>query len=351
LTYEVARRLVRAGNSVEWFAASFPKAPAEETLDGVQVIRAGRQWTVHWHAFKHYRKSLRGRFDLVIDEVNTMPFFTPMWAGIPIVMLIFQLAREVWWYESPPPISAIGYAAEPIYLQAYRNTPVLTISRSTEQDLRRLGFIGPITIIPIGIEEVASSQQSKATTPTFLYVGRLAPSKRIAHMVQALAQFRRATGSGLLWLAGSGSERYQRSLLKLARRLRVEDSVVFLGRVSPQEKHRLMSEAHALLMTSVREGWGLVVTEASACGTPAIVYDVPGLRDSVRNESTGLVVPPRPGDLNAAMLRVTTDPSLYDYLVAEGQRWSGTLSFDKSAQAVGHELARIRLKSSSEVRA
>jgi glycosyltransferase involved in cell wall biosynthesis len=131
----------------------------------------------------------------------------------------------------------------------------------------------------------------------------------------------------------------------------VGDSVVFWDRVSPQEKHRLMSEAHALLMTSVREGWGLVVTEASACGTPAIVYDVPGLRDSVRNESTGLVVPPRPGSLFDAMLRLTRDPSLYDHLIAEGRRWSGTLSFDVSAQVVGQELARIRLESSSQVRA
>jgi len=331
---------VTAGDSVEWFGASFSGAPAEETLDGVRIVRAGRQWSVHWHAFNHYRKSLQNRFDLVIDEVNTMPFFTPLWAGIPTVMLIFQLAREVWWYESPPPINAIGYATEPVYLRAYRHTPVLTISRSTEQDLRRLGFSGPISILPIGIEEVDPLQQSKATTPTFLYVGRLAPSKRVGHMVQALAQFRRATGSGRLWLAGTGSERYKRSLLGLAGRLGVGDSVVFWGRVSAQEKHRLMSEAHALLMTSVREGWGLVVTEANACGTPAVVYDVPGLRDSVRNESTGLVVPPRPDSLCEAMIRITNDTGLYDRLVAEGRRWSGTLSFDEAARFVKLALER-----------
>jgi glycosyltransferase involved in cell wall biosynthesis len=249
-------------------------------------------------------------------------------------MLIFQLAREVWWYESPFPISAIGYAIEPVYLRGYRHTPVITISRSTEQDLRKLGFKGPITVIPIGIDEVASSQHTKAPSPTFLYVGRLAPSKRIAHMVRALAQFRQARGVGRLWLAGTGSGRYQRSLAELARHLNVEDSVIFLGRVSEQEKRRLMSEAHALLMTSVREGWGLVVTEASACGTPAVVYDVPGLRDSVRNESTGLVVPPHPSSLFEAMVRVTSDRGLYDRLVAEGQRWSRTFSFDEAARLV-----------------
>jgi glycosyltransferase involved in cell wall biosynthesis len=157
-------------------------------------------------------------------------------------------------------------------------------------------------------------------------------------MLEALAQFRRATGAGTLWLAGSGSERYQRSLTKLAQRLNVEDNVVFFGRVSALERQRLMAEAHVLLMTSVREGWGLVVTEANSCGTPAIVYDVPGLRDSVRNESTGLVVPPRPDDLCAAMIRVTRDDGLYALLVTQARLWSSTFSFDETALLIEQTL-------------
>lgn len=301
-------------------------------------MRAGRQWTVHWHAFKRYRKYLRGHFDAVIDEVNTMPFFTPFWAGIPTFMLIFQLAREVWWYESPFPISAVGYALEPLYLRGYRRTPVLTISRSTEQDLRKLGFKGPITLIPIGIERVTSPSRSKAESPTFLYVGRLAPSKRVGHMLEALALFRQATGTGILWLAGTGSPKYRRDLMKDIQRLHLAGSVVFWGRVSALEKHDLMAQATALLMTSVREGWGLVVTEASACGTPAIVYDVPGLRDSVCDELTGLVVTPRAPSLADAMRRLTTDRQLYARLASEAKHWSKTFSLDDAASVVGETL-------------
>jgi glycosyltransferase involved in cell wall biosynthesis len=330
------------GHEVEWFSASFPGADPVEVVEGIRIVRAGRQWTVHWQAFKRYRKRLRGRFDVVIDEVNTMPFFTPYWAGIPSVMLIFQLAREVWWYESPMPISAIGYALEPIYLQGYRHVPVITISSSTEQDLRRLGFEGQITIIPIGIEHAGPTATNKASTPTFVYVGRLAPSKRIGHMVQALSQFRRTTGAGCLWLVGSGSDRYRRALADQARSLNIESHVVFWGRVSEQEKRRLMTEAHALLMTSVREGWGLVVTEASACLTPAIVYDVAGLRDSVRHESTGLVVSPRPSYLTSAMIRLTTDADLYSRLAEGGKSWSETFSFDAAAGMAAQTLERTR---------
>ena len=94
-------------------------------------------------------------------------------------------------------------------------------------------------------------------------------------------------------------------------------------------------------MTSVREGWGLVVTEANACGTPAVVYDVPGLRDSVRNEETGLVVAARPRDMSTALTRLTTDAALYELLAAEGKRWSQTFSFEKAAEMVGHAIARV----------
>jgi glycosyltransferase involved in cell wall biosynthesis len=307
----------------------------------VRIVRAGRQWTVHWAAFRHYYGKLAENFDVVVDEVNTIPFFTPIWADVPVVMLIHQLAREVWWYESAFPLSAIGFLAEPQYLRFYRHVPVLTISASTRDDLRRLGFNGSITIIPEGLEPITDVSASKPSEPTFLYVGRLAPSKRIGHIFQALARFRQVTGAGTLWLIGSGSPQYQQSLTKLAKRLHIANYVTFCGRVSSSEKHRLMAGVHALLMTSVREGWGLVVTEANACGTPAIVYDVPGLRDSVRNESTGLVVAPRPDSLSEAMIRLTSDTALHARLAAEGRSWSATFSFDEAARAVWLALDRL----------
>jgi glycosyltransferase involved in cell wall biosynthesis len=332
---------VAKGHTVEWFSASFPGAAAEEDLDGIRLVRAGRQWTVHWRAFQRYRGRLRGRFDVVIDEVNTIPFFTPLWARVPVVMFIHQLAREVWWYEAPFPISAIGYFSESRYLQPYRSVEALTVSSSTRDDLRRLGFRNSITIVPEGIEPIEIIPAIKPTEPSFLYVGRLAPSKRIEHILRALAGFRQATGTGTLRMVGSGSARYHDDLEQLAESLNIAGSVTFCGRVSASEKHRSMAEAHALLMTSVREGWGLVVTEANACGTPAIVYDVPGLRDSVRHEQTGLVVVPRPEHLTTAMIRLTTDTNLYSRLAEEARRWSKTFSFDDAARSVGHVLEGV----------
>jgi glycosyltransferase involved in cell wall biosynthesis len=340
-TQEVAKRLVALGDQVEWFSAAFPRAEAEEDVEGVHIVRAGRQWTVQMYAFRRYVRHIRERFDVVIDEVNTVPFFTPLWAGIPAVMLIHQLAREVWWYESPFPVNAIGFAAEPLYLRFYRKSHVFTVSASTEKDLRKLGFSGPITIVSEGREDAEPTMALKPPMPTFLYVGRLSPSKRISDVIRAFSFFIGSSRSGQLWLVGDGPAGYLRKLRHLVSELGLTNHVEFCGRVSLGEKYRRMAQAHMLLMASAREGWGLVVIEANSCGTPAVVYDVPGLRDAVLNERTGLVVKPSPRELFKGMLRLWEHPDFYDRLAGEARRWSGTFSFDTAAATIRDRLRLI----------
>ena len=338
-TYEVARRLVEAGDTVEWFTASFPGAAPESDLVGVRVVRAGRQWTVHQAAMRRYRGRLRGNFDAVVDEVNTIPFFTPLWSEIPHLLLIFQLARDVWWYEAPFPLNAVGYAVEPFYLRAYRGTPALTISRSTADDLRRLGFRAPVTILPIGLEPITVPEVGREVPATFIYVGRMAPSKRVHDVIRALALYRERARKGRLWLVGEGDANYLATLRGLVGSLGLTAHVDFLGRLPATDKHERMARAGVLLMASVREGWGLSVAEANACGTPAVVYDVQGLRDSVRDGETGLVVAATPGAMADGMARLTDDPALHARLAAEAKRWSSTFSFQAATEALRKAIA------------
>jgi glycosyltransferase involved in cell wall biosynthesis len=307
-------------------------------------VREGRQWSVHLHAFRRYRSRLRGQFDAVIDETNTIPFFTPLWAGIPVFLMIWQLAREVWWYESRFPVNALGYALEPLYLRLYRQTPVLTFSASTLADLRGLGFRSDITVVPVGVEAVEIPDEPKTGVPTFIYVGRLAPSKRVHEILEAFALFRHEHGSGRLVLVGNGPKPYVLRLERMSARLGVADSVEFCGWLHGAAKHERMAQAHALVMASAREGWGLVVTECNLCGTPAIVYDVPGLRDSVRQLETGLVVRPSPSSLAEGMLRLVRDQDTYARMREEASRWSRTFTYDAGTRVVletlGQELAR-----------
>ncbi len=100
---------MRRGHSVEWFGAAYPGSVPDEWIEGIHVVRAGRQWTVHFAAIGRYRKRASLDFDVIVDETNTIPFFASMWADVPAVVFIHQLAREVWWYEAPFPLSLVGY--------------------------------------------------------------------------------------------------------------------------------------------------------------------------------------------------------------------------------------------------
>lgn len=318
-------------------------------IDGVRIVRRGRQWSVHWRAFRRYRRKLAANFDIVVDEVNTIPFFTPLWANAPAVMFIHQLARDVWWYESRLPLSIIGFLVEPIYLRLYRNVPVLTVSASTLSDLRALGFKAHITVIKEGVEAIIEQPVVRSSNPRFVYVGRLAPSKRVSDVIRAFALFSSSTQSAELHLLGDGPERYVLELRHLAMSLGLSQLVHFHGRVSTQEKHHQMAAAHMLLLASAREGWGLVVTEANAVGTPAVAYNVPGLRDSIRPEETGLLVPPSPVGLAAAMLRLWRDPALYQRLSSEAMSWSNDFTFDTSAAEFRELLVDVLMRSSRSI--
>jgi glycosyltransferase involved in cell wall biosynthesis len=292
---------------------------------------------------EHYRGKLLGKVDVVIDEINTIPFFTPLWADVPTFVMIWQLAREVWWYESPFPLNAAGYMLEPLYLRAYRHTPAFTFSESTRSDLRRLGFKGTVTMVPAGIESFRAPDVPKNAEPTFIYVGRLAPSKRVHDIVEAFAIFRNMQHRGRLILMGTGSPSYERRITGLASRLGVDGYIERCGWQRGIEKYRRMAEAHILLMASAREGWGLVVTEANACGTPAVVYDVPGLRDSVRHRETGLVVAPTPRNLADGMAELVGDQSLYARLQRSAKDWSRAFTFDAGFRVVKDGIAGIGL--------
>jgi hypothetical protein len=151
VTHEVLSRLAAEGHRVVAFTAAHPGAPEEDEVDGVQLVRRGGQTTVHLHAWRWLRRRL-GEFDRVVDQINTIPFFTPLY--VPRDKRRFwiqQLAREYWWRETRGALRAlapIGYLAEPVYLRAYRRTAGMTISESSRRDLEALG-IHDVAILPL----------------------------------------------------------------------------------------------------------------------------------------------------------------------------------------------------------
>ena len=139
---------------------------------------------------------------------------------------------------------------------------------------------------------------------------RIAPNKKVDHAIAALrCLVEENKVKAELKIVGEGRE--MESLKILAAEQGMETHIEFAGALDETEKDAALREAHWLLHTSVREGWGLNVIEANAMGTPAAVYPVPGLRESTLHEKTGLVAqqesPKALADVIASSLKCPKD--------------------------------------------
>jgi len=336
LTHGHARRLVARGHRVTMFVAAAKGAPAEEVVDGVRVVRRGGPVTTRVHALRWYRRQGRAhrRFDVVVEEVNTLPYLLGRLTGSRSLLWIHQLAREVWWYEAPRPIAPIGYALERGYLRLYRGAPAVVLSESTKADLLGLGFReDDVVVVPPAIEPPLSRTEVEKEQGLLVCVGRITPSKRIAHLIEALAHVRAAGVDARLEIVGKGEESLLSALVRLAERLDVAPHVRFTGYLEEKAKRDLLARASLIVMASVREGWGLVVTEGNILGTPAVVYDRPGLRDSTIHERTGLVTTPDPASLARGIVRVLSDPGLYERLRAGALEWAEGFTWERASVA------------------
>jgi len=299
-TDAVASAWVRAGHDVTLFTSAVEGCPERDTAPGgYRVVRRGSWRAVYRSARCYWEDEGRGQFDLVIDEVNTRPFGCPRWdTGVPVVALIHQVAREVWFHETWLPLAILGrYWLEPHWLAAYRHTPTVTVSSSSRESLEACGLRN-IRVVAEGFSpetiDGSSPPTRKEPTLTFAFASRLAGNKRPDHAIKAFSLVHDVIPEARLWIMGSGP-------LEQHLRRHAPAGVQFLGHVSDDEKRDRLSRAHALLVTSVREGWGLVVTEAAAAGTPSVGYDVPGLRDSI-TASGGVLVDHHPRALAATLL-------------------------------------------------
>jgi glycosyltransferase involved in cell wall biosynthesis/O-antigen/teichoic acid export membrane protein len=326
-THEVARRWAAWGHEVTLLTSRFPGARPTETIDGVHVRRVGALRRGSFHLLVQRELSRLQGYDVLIDEINTIPFLTPLWSETlpPIVGLIHQLAEDVWDAEMPRPVAAIGRRVEPRMLRMYHDVPVVTISGSTSADLERLGF-RDVRVILQGRDEPPEMHVAKESTPTLLFVGRLAANKRPHHAIAAYGAARERVPDAQLWIVGDG-------VMEEALREQADDGIQLLGHVSRRELYERMARAHCLLVPSVREGWGLVITEANAVGTPAVGYDVPGIRDAIRHERTGLLTKAGdPVELGRSAAELIAHHDRYAQMQIEAVRWGRCFTWDITAE-------------------
>ncbi|HSJ08288.1 MAG TPA: glycosyltransferase family 4 protein [Longimicrobiales bacterium] len=332
--HEIFGRLARRGHEVTLLVSGFPGAPSRAELDGMDVHRTGGRHTFPVMAPLYYRRHLAGRFDVVIEDLNKVPVFTPYWAGAPVILLVHHLFGATAFEEASAPMAALTWLLERPLAPVYRRLPVQAVSDSTADDLASRGFDRDrIAVIPNGVDlafytpDVADARFEE---PTLLYLGRLKRYKRVDLPIRAVAALRERGLRVRLLIGGKGDALPE--LQALVRELRVEEHVEFLGFVSEERKRELFRRAWVHVLASPKEGWGISNMEAAACGTATVASDSPGLRDSVRDGETGYLVPHADVDALAGRLgAILTDPALRDRLGANARAFAGQFSWDRSA--------------------
>lgn len=286
---ELGKRWVKAGNAVTIFCGNDGNAARYEMIDGIQVIRRGGFYMVYIWAFIYYIFRLKGRYEVILDCENGIPFFTPLYAKEKIYLLIHHVHQEVFRKSLIWPFSSIASFLEiKVMPYVYKNTQFITVSPSTKDEIlsKCLTTTDPF-IVYNGVDRTKYTKGKKSKRPLVLYLGRLQYYKSIHVFIKMAKKISASFPSATFMIAGEGEE--MKKLKLYAHRL--GSPVIFVGKVSEEEKVRLLQSAWVVVNPSSMEGWGLTVIEANACGTPVVASDVPGLRDSVKDRYSGYRVP------------------------------------------------------------
>ena len=334
-THEHAKGWVKNGCEVTLFTSSYPTAKSEEVVDGVKIIRRGRQVLgVHLEAFKWYLFNKHDRFDLVVDQFHGIPFFTPFFIWKKKIGFIHEVTREVWklnpWSKPFNLIPAIlGTLFEPLIFIFYRNTPFMTVSESTRDDLVSWGIPKEnIRVIHNGIRSM-KVKTKRETKKTLIYLGAISKDKGVEDVIEVFSQIPKKEDFQF-WIVGKSDTKYLGELKQKCKESGIENKVKFWGYVDERNKFELLSKAYLLINPSIREGWGLVVIEAASVGTPTIGYNVAGLKDSVKNGETGILCEPNPEACTKAVLSL--DETKYQTLRKNCLNWSKNFDWDKSSK-------------------
>ena len=291
-TLETLKRLAKQGHQITWFSSTAKGAPERELADDITYIRMGNQVSVRLY-FAAWAILNQSHYDLIIEQINTLPFLCRLYLRVPVICYVHQVAKELWIYQFPWWAAAIGYALEATLLYSVRKTPAIVGSRSTLLSLSEYGHQAEKWIVPYGSNENVFDPLTRANAALrprdLVIVGRIVPHKRISHAIEATAILRHSSFAFRLHIVGDYRNREGNRLRQLAVSLGVADQVVFHGRLTDNELATLYKASYAILSTSVREGWGLTITEANSQGVPSVVYPSPGLVDSTIHGCNGIV--------------------------------------------------------------
>ena len=343
--HQVFGRLAARGHQVTLLTSGWKGCASTTELDGIRVHRCGGRYSLSVTAPWYYRKHLRGDgTDVVVEDLNKVPFFAPLWVEPPVALLVHHLFGATAFQEASFPVAAATWLLERPVPRVFHGHPTVAVSESTRDDLVRRGMSRrQIEVIRNGIDLETFPPPNggpRYEVPTILYLGRMKRYKRVDLLLRAAAELKRRGRPFRVLLAGKGD--HLPALRRLAERLGLGERAEFLGYVSEDRKLELFGRSWVHVLTSPKEGWGIANIEAGACGTPSVASDSPGLRESVIHGQTGFLVPH--GDVSRladALDRILSDDGLRDALGRAARQLSEGLSWSRSADDMEAFLHRV----------
>ncbi len=332
--HEIFKRIAAKGHEVVLFCCEFEACKKEEVVDGIRIIRQGSRSLFNFGVKKYYKQHFEQEdFDIVIDDINKIPFYTPRYVKKPILAISHHFFGKSIFRETNPIAGMYVYLAEKLIDFVYKKTKFVVVSQSTLDEFISRGFDSSnfeIVYNAIAQEKMPMKVGEKSAHPVITYFGRLKKYKSPDHLFNAFAVIRRVLPDAELYVIGRGD--FRPELEELADRLNIRAAVTFFGFVSEEEKIELLTKSWCVVNTSMKEGWGITNIEANACGTPVISADSPGLRDSVKSGLSGELY--KYGDiedLSQKIIEVIGKDSIRERYSEGAVQWARQFSWDKSA--------------------
>jgi len=347
---DVLIRLVEYGHDVTLLCSSYPGAKHRDVLDGIKVIRTGSRNTFNFHLYgRPIRNFLRNNdFDVVLDDLNKIPFYTPLWAGkTPVVGVVMHVFRKQIFAETNPLAGSYVYWTERLIPRVYRKGLFGCLGQSGKEELIQMGMERK-RILPllVGVHPMFKPG-ARRRERLIVSVGRLMRYKCTDHILYAMVELKARGVNCRCEIAGTGPD--SERLEKLINSLGLQNSVKLLGWVSLNDVVKLYQQAAVAVQPSAKEGWGFLATDAGACTTPVVAARVPGLVDSVLDTKTGFLY--EHGNIEEMtdhLEKLLTDEGLRHRMSQANQKWAKTLTWDKAAKKLERLLVSAAERNSEE---
>jgi glycosyltransferase involved in cell wall biosynthesis len=330
--HEIARRWAADGMDVAWLTQRHAGSQRNEVIDGIQIHRVGGRLTLYVRVPLAYLARMRGRYDIIVDCENGIPFFSPFFSRVPKVLVVHHVHQEIFRKQLPRQLRWLALWLEGSLMpRMYRQTQVVAVSKGTKADLAGLGFDPRrISVVTNGVVPPKLPETPRASHATLVCMGRLKPQKSVDVLIRSMPAIIEQIPDLHVDIVGQGPDRTR--LERLAWSTGMAGHIRFHGYVRAEVRDQISAEAWVAVCPSAFEGWGVVCMEASARGLPVVASNVAGLREAVRDGETGILFPY--GDDSAlaeALISLLQDPERRASMGVAGKQWAARHTWAESS--------------------